>query len=125
MRRWNGWGDDSVGFPVQSTATRLLADELGPGTPARDATLDDVLTTVPASRLPEHPLVGTDPEERLRRARGQSLPDWVALRSGRVGVFPDGVVYPRRPEDIDQILDRKSTRLNSSHTDISRMPSSA
>ncbi len=105
MRRWNGWGDDSVGFPVQSTATRLLADELGPGTPARDATLDDVLTTVPASRLPEHPLVGTDPEERLRRARGQSLPDWVALRSGRVGVFPDGVVYPRRPEDIDQIFD--------------------
>ena len=26
---------------------------------------------------------------------------------------------------IDQISDRKSTRLNSSHTDISRMPSSA
>ena len=25
----------------------------------------------------------------------------------------------------DEILDRKSTRLNSSHTDISRMPSSA
>ena len=28
-----------------------------------------------------------------------------------------------RPEKIDE--DRKSTRLNSSHTDISRMPSSA
>ena len=27
--------------------------------------------------------------------------------------------------DIEQDLDRKSTRLNSSHTDISRMPSSA
>ena len=27
--------------------------------------------------------------------------------------------------DIDRYLDRKSTRLNSSHTDISRMPSSA
>ena len=26
---------------------------------------------------------------------------------------------------IGQVLDRKSTRLNSSHTDISRMPSSA
>ena len=31
----------------------------------------------------------------------------------------DGVVL------IDQARDRKSTRLNSSHTDISRMPSSA
>ena len=27
--------------------------------------------------------------------------------------------------DIGKIIDRKSTRLNSSHTDISRMPSSA
>ena len=29
------------------------------------------------------------------------------------------------PHCHDEILDRKSTRLNSSHTDISRMPSSA
>ena len=28
-------------------------------------------------------------------------------------------------QPIEEILDRKSTRLNSSHTDISRMPSSA
>ena len=28
-------------------------------------------------------------------------------------------------EDIQDSVDRKSTRLNSSHTDISRMPSSA
>ena len=32
------------------------------------------------------------------------------------------VQYDKTP---DQALDRKSTRLNSSHTDISRMPSSA
>ena len=39
--------------------------------------------------------------------------------------WPDGaVVFERWAADgIDQ--DRKSTRLNSSHTDISRMPSSA
>ena len=29
------------------------------------------------------------------------------------------------PDGYDQVPDRKSTRLNSSHTDISRMPSSA
>ena len=36
-----------------------------------------------------------------------------------VGIIALGVFYELRP------LDRKSTRLNSSHTDISRMPSSA
>ena len=35
-------------------------------------------------------------------------------------------ITDRRPlEDLNDCLDRKSTRLNSSHTDISRMPSSA
>ena len=29
------------------------------------------------------------------------------------------------PADLEEKADRKSTRLNSSHTDISRMPSSA
>ena len=33
--------------------------------------------------------------------------------------------YRKRPSGIHVILDRKSTRLNSSHTDITRMPSSA
>ena len=35
-----------------------------------------------------------------------------------------GVIHVLRGE-ADPVLDRKSTRLNSSHTDISRMPSSA
>ena len=48
--------------------------------------------------------------------------------------FAQANAYPNRPIHISlgfaagsgaDILDRKSTRLNSSHTDISRMPSSA
>ncbi|VAW09473.1 Alkyldihydroxyacetonephosphate synthase [hydrothermal vent metagenome] len=105
MRRWNGWGDDSVGFPVSPTAMRLLADELGPGTTPRDATPEEVLATVPDSRLPEQPLVSTFRDERLRHARGQSLPDWVALRTGRIDAFPDGVAHPESPEDIDEIFE--------------------
>ena len=35
------------------------------------------------------------------------------------------VIYAYKEEDDTFIADRKSTRLNSSHTDISRMPSSA
>ena len=42
------------------------------------------------------------------------------------GRFYSDVFFPYcEKHGIKQILDRKSTRLNSSHTDISRMPSSA
>ena len=34
-------------------------------------------------------------------------------------------IFPKINQKMNNILDRKSTRLNSSHTDISRMPSSA
>ena len=34
-------------------------------------------------------------------------------------------VKPSTDEEDEYLIDRKSTRLNSSHTDISRMPSSA
>ena len=36
-----------------------------------------------------------------------------------------GVTAPQVRRDLTYFGDRKSTRLNSSHTDISRMPSSA
>ena len=45
-------------------------------------------------------------------------------------VFPDMVLHfdvgrRKSVEAVRTAIDRKSTRLNSSHTDISRMPSSA
>jgi alkyldihydroxyacetonephosphate synthase len=45
-----------------------------------------------------------DPELRVRHARGQSLPDWIALRSGRVGAFPDGVAYPTDEDEVRDLL---------------------
>ncbi|MGQ9768361.1 MAG: FAD-binding oxidoreductase, partial [Anaerolineae bacterium] len=105
MRRWNGWGDDTVQYPLNEAARRFLTARLGPGTPPRDATFADVVATVPPSRLPDHPLVSADPADRLRHARGQSLPDWVALRTGRIGAFPDGVARPATGEEVRELLD--------------------
>ncbi|MBI5543456.1 MAG: FAD-binding oxidoreductase, partial [Deltaproteobacteria bacterium] len=85
MRRWNGWGDDAETFRLPDTAGPFLEKALGPAEPPRDATLAEVVTQVPASRLPVHPRVSTDAADRVRHARGQSFPDWVALRSGRIG----------------------------------------
>ncbi len=104
MRRWNGWGDDAVAYPLPAGAVRFLEERLGPGTPPRDATLSDVLATVPGSRLPPHPLVSREPDVRLRHARGQSLPDWIALRFGRVPAFPDGVAFPETEQDVRSLL---------------------
>jgi alkyldihydroxyacetonephosphate synthase len=101
VRRWNGWGDEAVSVPLGPDGRTFLDRVVGPGRPARDATLEATLTGLPPSALPEpHPLVTTDPEERLRHARGQSLPDWVAMRSGRPGWLPDGVAHPADHDEI-------------------------
>ncbi|MGQ9889592.1 MAG: FAD-binding oxidoreductase [Aggregatilineales bacterium] len=104
MRRWNGWGDATANYPLPTSALAYLVERLGRQKPPNDATLDRVIAGVPQSRLPDHPLVNKDAESRVRHARGQSLPDWVALRSGQLAPFPDGVAHPLTPEDVRGLL---------------------
>lgn len=104
MRRWNGWGDESVDYPLPDAATDYLSQLIGPASTPRDAFLDQVLHSVPPSRLPQHDLISHEPIERLRHARGQSLPDWIALRSGRITTFPDGVAFPSSEEDVQTLI---------------------
>ena len=102
MRRWNGWGDDSIETTLPPRARELLESLVGVGTRPRDATLVDVVAAVPVSRLASDPRLTTDPPDRVRHARGQSLPDWVALRTGRLGAVPDAIA---RPPDAPAIAD--------------------
>jgi alkyldihydroxyacetonephosphate synthase len=104
MKRWNGWGNIETTYPLPASAAGYLAALIGPGAAYTDATLDSVLASVPSSSLPDHPLITADPAERLYHARGQSLPDWIALRSGRIGTFPDGVAYPASSEEVRSLL---------------------
>lgn len=110
MRRWNGWGDDTVAMALPPGAETFISGLVGPGQRLADAGLAQVLATVPASRLPEHPLVSRAAEDRVRHARGQSLPDWLAMRSGAFGVFPDGVAYPETATQIRELLAWASAR---------------
>ncbi len=105
MKRWNGWGEESITYRLPAPAVAYLAAQIGPGEPIPDATLEETLRGVPASRLCAHPLISSDPTERLRHARGQSLPDWIALRGGRISAFPDGVAYPESDADIRALFD--------------------
>ncbi len=87
MRRWNGWGDSANDYPLKPAGAAFLEARLGAGQRLADADLDQVLASVPASRLAHHPLVDTAPETRVRHARGQSLADWLAMRSGTSACF--------------------------------------
>jgi alkyldihydroxyacetonephosphate synthase len=106
MKRWNGWGDDdnALDYELSATALRFLQSLVGTAAPLKDASLQQVLSTVPQSRLPAHELYSIDAEDRLRHARGQSLPDWLALRSGEFGVFPDAVAFPQSSEQVQALL---------------------
>jgi alkyldihydroxyacetonephosphate synthase len=104
MRKWNGWGDEASEFPASPEVSAFLGRVLGSSAPLPDAGRDAVLATVPPSRLPAHPLVRTDAGIRLDHARGQSLPDWLALRSGEIGVFPDGVALPESAAEVRELL---------------------
>jgi alkyldihydroxyacetonephosphate synthase len=105
VKRWNGWGDLAITYPLPPAALDYLGMRLGTLRPGANAALMDILPTVPESRLPHFPEVHLDAETRLRYARGQSLPDWVALRSGRIPVYPDGVVLPVSEEEVCALLD--------------------
>lgn len=104
MRRWNGWGDSTTSYPLPENALEILENWVGPATPPRDVTFTQAITAVPESRLPAHPLISQEGADRLRHARGQSLPDLIALRSGRIGQFPDGVAFPNDDEAVADLI---------------------
>lgn len=104
MRRWNGWGEEETNYPLPEAAAQYLENLIGEGNPGPDVDISDVAASVPESKLWNHASITTDVESRIRHARGQSLPDWVALRSGQIKVFPDGVAYPMSQEEIRNLF---------------------
>lgn len=105
MRRWNGWGDEANDFPLKQKGLAFLEKALkGKGPLLKDATLAEVAALVPPSRLPSHPLVSTDVDIRIRHARGESFPDWIAKHSGDFGAFPDGVAMPETSEQVREVF---------------------
>jgi len=104
MRRWNGWGDDANNYPMPAGGEAFLEARLGPGRVLPDASLETVIAKVPESRLPDDPLIDRSPETRIRHSRGQSLPDWLAMRSGEFEVYTDGVAFPENQEEIRRLL---------------------
>ena len=104
MKRWNGWGNVDTDYPVPLPALAYLTKSLGQLHPIPDSAKETLLSGVPQARLPTHPLVNTSAETRLTHSRGQSLPDWIALRYGRISGFPDGVAFPASEQNIRDLM---------------------
>lgn len=105
MRRWNGWGDDSIDAALNEDALAFLQARIGRGITPVDAVLEEVCRHVRPSRLRSHPMIDTSAEVRLRNGLGQSMQDWLRLRHGRIGTLPDGVAFPESSEQVRALLD--------------------
>ena len=46
MKRWNGWGEETINASLSAAATTFLQHIVGVGTPCRDATLEEVVAHV-------------------------------------------------------------------------------
>ncbi|MEB0139297.1 MULTISPECIES: FAD-binding oxidoreductase [unclassified Undibacterium] len=104
MRRWNGWGDDAIESVLAPTAAEFLSHQIGVGSTVADASLAAVCAGVAASRLAPHPLYDCDVELRVRHSVGQSLPDWLKLRYGRIDAVPDAVAFPESSAEVANLL---------------------
>jgi alkyldihydroxyacetonephosphate synthase len=104
MQRWNGWGDENITMDLPPQGLRFLRDVIGPFRTDQDYPLDMFVERLPKSRLSPHPLVSFDPKLRLDHAHGQSLPDWIGLRTGILKRFPDGVALPGTNDEVRELM---------------------
>lgn len=109
MRRWNGWGEENIDYPLDPKALTFLAERIGVGTPGIEARLDAVLGQIRESRWNESGF-DVSADTRLRRARGQSYRDWLALKYGRIGAVADAVAFPTTHVEIEAALQSAVSR---------------
>jgi len=105
VRRWNGWGDESINVVLNEDALAFLRERIGRGIVPDDAALEPLCRSVPKSRLRGHPMIDTGALTRLRNGFGQSMRDWLRLRYGVIGTLPDGVAFPESSEQVRELLE--------------------
>lgn len=105
MKRIQGWGHSKTDYPVPEPARHYLERVVGTPLNLSNIPIETLFEKVPPSQLQHHPLISTEPEDRLRHARGQSLNDWVDMCDGLVDTFPDGVAYPSTDAEISDLIE--------------------
>ncbi len=106
MRRWNGWGDTATDYELTPNAVKFLEQRVGPSSPLQDAPLEACVSQVPESRLQGEADLDGSAELRALRAHGESFPDWLAKKNGRMGPFPDAVAQPQTEDAVFDLVAR-------------------
>jgi len=111
VTRWWGWGDPEKSPKLGEDALGMLRDVVGPADPALRVALEEVAMPEPRPLPPalvdavgEHAVLDGR-EHRLRRAAGQSYPDLIRLRTGRLDDAPDAIVLPGTPAEVARVLE--------------------
>ena len=104
MKRIQGWGNQNTDYPVPDPAIAYLEHAVGKPPELQNKPIADLLKKIPPADIPPHPIITTNPEERLRHSRGQSLNDWVDMYDGLINSFPEGVAYPLSDEDVRSLI---------------------
>jgi alkyldihydroxyacetonephosphate synthase len=104
MRRWNGWGDDAITYPLPPNALPFLELRVRTARRPNDAGMPEILRRIPNARFRSHNLISNDSLIRLRHARGHSFTDWVDLHTGKIDTFPDGVAFPMSDDDVNDLI---------------------
>lgn len=110
MKRWRGWGNSETDYPLAETARAYLVQQVGEPLTLEDVSEEQILNEVPPSRLEPGQGLLCDSIVRAAHARGQSLPDWVAVHSGQIGEFPDAVAYPESEADLELLMELARTK---------------
>src|SRR5262245_36939385 len=104
MLRWNGYGEETITYPLSDSAKRYFSQILGSADSTPDVERSFVVVLPPCHFSNPHPLLLFNDEVRLRHARGQSFPDLVAKRFGQFSRFPDAVALPENDSDVNELL---------------------
>jgi alkyldihydroxyacetonephosphate synthase len=104
MLRWNGYGEETVTYPLSESASIYFSQILGEAKPPLDVPRAAILIPPAQSLSHPHALLHFDDDIRLRHALGQSFPDLAAKRFGCFSRFPDAVAFPESDEDVVDLL---------------------
>jgi alkyldihydroxyacetonephosphate synthase len=109
--KWWGWGAAEKRIELSEGAVSLLAELTGGAREAPAPALEEVrlpaATPLPAAVTEA---VGAEgvfaaPEDRIRHATGQSYPDLVRRRSGRLDEAPDAVLAPSDEASLRAVIE--------------------
>src|SRR5512134_3335533 len=104
MLRWNGYGEETISYPLSDSARVYFGQILGVANRPPDVRRESLDIPPPHLFSKSHFLLQTDDEMRLRHAWGQSFPDLAAKRFGKLTRFPDAVAFPVCDQDVSDLL---------------------